>query len=106
MDTKFLERVVSTVESQLELRPSSIEFEMAYQARVVIDRIRLAIKETEEFVNCSARGREAAFQLMDALDRLESVERKFQKRSKDVVQQMTAGSIDLTRRNGTSDRIA
>lgn len=98
MDAKFLERVVSTIESHLELRPSSIEFEMAYQARVAIDRIRFALKETEEFANCSVRGREAALQLLDALDRLESVERKFQKRSKDVVHQITANATEVVKR--------
>jgi hypothetical protein len=33
MLTEFWQRVVSTVESHLELRPSLVEFEVAYQAR-------------------------------------------------------------------------
>lgn len=99
MDAKFLERVVSTIESHLELRPSSIEFEMAYQARVAIDRIRFAIKETEQFAS-SPQVCESRFQLLDALDRLESIERKFQKRSKDVVQQITTHATEVVRRSG------
>ncbi len=89
MDAKFLERVVSTVESHLESRPASVEFEMAYQTRVAIDRIRFAIKQTEQFANHSAQARETALQLLDALDRLESVERRFQSRSKSPIHDRT-----------------
>jgi hypothetical protein len=85
-----VQRVVSTVESHLELTPSLVEFEMAYQARVAIDRIRFAIKNTEQFANHSPEAREAAFQLLDALDRLQSVERRFQGRSKSSIHDGTA----------------
>lgn len=47
---------------------SPMEFEMAYQARVAIDRIR--------FTWC-----EVGLQLLDALERLESVDRRFQNRT-------------------------
>lgn len=59
-------------------RPSPIEFEMAYQARVAIDRIRFAIKHTEQFARQSDRSREVGLQLLDALDRLEALDRHFQ----------------------------
>lgn len=62
--------------------PSPIEFEMAYQARVAIDRIRFAIKHTEQFARQTDRSREVGLQLLDALDRLEALDRHFQARSR------------------------
>ena len=48
---------------------------MAYQARVAIDRIKFAIKHAEQFaVPCDAM-REAGLQLLDALERLEALDR-------------------------------
>jgi hypothetical protein len=55
---------------------------MAYQARVAIDRIRFAIKHTEQFGPRSDQMREAGLQLLDALQRLETVDRRFQARSR------------------------
>ncbi len=62
------------------------EFELAYQVRVAIDCIRFAVKATEQSVEepneirqASLR-QEANFQLIDALDRLQSAERRFQAR--------------------------
>jgi hypothetical protein len=55
---------------------------MAYQARVAIDRIKLAIKHTEQFGEPCIRMREAGLQLLDALERLESLDRRFQIRSR------------------------
>lgn len=62
------------------------EFELAYQVRVAIDCIRFAIEATEQSVEepneirqASLR-QEADFQLIDALDRLQSAERRFQVR--------------------------
>jgi hypothetical protein len=75
------ESVQSTGESA-NLTPSAIEFEMAYQARVAIDRIRFAIKHTEQFGPRSDQMREAGLQLLDALQRLETVDRCFQARSR------------------------
>jgi len=60
--------------------PSPIEFEMAYQVRVAIDRIRFAIKVTDQFAHHLRQLQEAGLQLLDALDRLESAERGFQRR--------------------------
>jgi hypothetical protein len=61
--------------------PTPAEFEMAYQARVAIDRIRFAIKHTEQFASRTDELREAERQLLDALERLERVDRRFQQRS-------------------------
>ncbi len=80
MDTKFLQRVLSTVKAHLESRPSPSDFELAYQARAACDRIRFAIKNTEACVAHSPQVREASVQVLDALDRLESAERHFQDR--------------------------
>jgi hypothetical protein len=60
--------------------PSPIEFEMAYQVRVAIDRIRFAIKATDQLAHHPHHLQEAGLQLLDALDRLESAERGFQRR--------------------------
>jgi hypothetical protein len=75
---QFLEQIEADVHS----RPSAIEFEMAYQARVAMDRIKFAIKHTEQFAPRTDTIREAGLQLLDALERLESVDRRFQQRSR------------------------
>ncbi len=53
---------------------------MAYQARVAIERIRFAIEHTEQFAPHSDQTHEVGLQLLDALERLESAERHFQRR--------------------------
>jgi hypothetical protein len=62
--------------------PSSVEFEVAYQARVVMDRIRFAIRVTDQSSPNSAQLREAGVQLLDAFDRLDQIDRRFQTRLK------------------------
>ncbi len=61
--------------------PSLIEFEMAYQSLLEIDRIRFAIKQTEQLGAGAVQKREVSLQLLDALERLETVDRLFQERS-------------------------
>lgn len=62
------------------------EFELAYQVRVAIDCIRFAVKVTEQSVEEPNQVRQASLrqeaniQLLDALDRLQSAERRFQVR--------------------------
>ena len=80
MSPKMMRNIVELIESEFQRRPSPIDFEMAYQVRVAIDRIKSAIKCTEEFGPRTDEMREACLQLLDALDRLESAERHFQKR--------------------------
>lgn len=72
------EEILGFIETRAQSRPTPMEFEMAYQARVAIDRIRFAIKHTEQFAPHTDQMREAALQLLDALERLDSAERKFQ----------------------------
>lgn len=80
MRRELADEIITLLEAWSQAVPTPIEFEMAYQARVAIDRIRFAIKHTEQFGQHTDQMREAALQLLDALDRLESTERKFQKR--------------------------
>ena len=82
MSSEVINESVRSSEEPANSRPSSIEFEMAYQARVAIDRIRFAIKHTEQFGPRSDQMREAGLQLLDALQRLETVDRCFQARSR------------------------
>jgi hypothetical protein len=58
---------------------SAVEFELAYQARVAMDRIRFAIRVTENPDARQEQLREAGLQLLDALDRLNTAERSFQR---------------------------
>ena len=44
MSSNAINDSVQPIEDSVHSRPSGIEFEMAYQARVAIDRIRFAIK--------------------------------------------------------------
>ena len=82
MSSEAMHQILEQIEADVHSRPSPIEFEMAYQARVAIDRIKFAIKHTEQFVPRADAIREAGLQLLDALERLESVDRRFQQRSR------------------------
>lgn len=59
MSSDAINESVQPIEESANSRPSAIEFEMAYQARVAIDRIRFAIKHTEQFGPRSDQMREA-----------------------------------------------
>ena len=74
MSSEVMGKILQTIESEVRSRPSAMEYEMAYQARIAIDRIRFAIKQTEQFARHSDQAREASFQLVDALDRLETAD--------------------------------
>lgn len=82
MSSEIMCQIVEAVEADIHARPSAIEFEMAYQARVVIDRIKFAIRHAEQFAKPCDAMREAGTQLLDALQRLESLDRRFQDRSR------------------------
>ena len=77
---ELAKEVFSIVEAKLFDRPSPTEFEIAYQSRVAIDKIRFAIKQLEPSTINHAVVREASLQLADALDRLEGADRRFQQR--------------------------
>lgn len=82
MSSEAMHQILEQIETDVHSRPSPIEFEMAYQARVAIDRIKFAIKHTEQFAPRIDTIREAGLQLLDALERLESVDRRFLQRSR------------------------
>ena len=60
-------------------RSSAVEFELAYQARVAMDRIRFAIKVTEDPATRQEQLREAGVHLLDAFERLKKAEYSFQR---------------------------
>jgi hypothetical protein len=80
-----MHQIVETIEAEVRSRPSPLEFEMAYQARVAMDRIKFAIKHAEQFSKPCIHMRDASLQLLDALERLESLDRRFQIRSRIAV---------------------
>jgi hypothetical protein len=82
MTSNFLHQFVEMIESEASSRPSPMEFEMAYQARVAMDRIRSAIKHADQFSQPSEQMRYASLQLLEALERLELLDRSFQLRSR------------------------
>ena len=82
MSSEIMHQILQTIEEEMASRPSAIEFEMAYQARVAIDRIRFAITHVERFAKPCDQMREAGLQLLEALDRLDAVDRRFQARSR------------------------
>ena len=77
-----MHQIVETIEADVQSRPSAMEFEMAYQARVAIDRIKFAIKHAEHFARPCDTMREVGLELLDALERLEALDRRFQARSR------------------------
>ena len=80
----ILRGIIEPIEAEAQSRPTAAEFEMAYQARVAIDRIKFPIKHTEQFARPCDIMREANLQLLDALERLEALDRRFQVRSRMV----------------------
>src|ERR1700687_3576186 len=98
MSSEILHQRIEPIEAEVRSRPSPIEFEMAYQARVAIDRIKFAIKHTEQFSTPCIHMRDAGLQLLDALDRLESLDRRFQIRSRIAVDRNGTASGAKTRR--------
>ena len=65
-------------QSLLRTRQAAFTFEFAYQARFAVERIRFAIRQTDQLAAHHPGLQEAGMQLLDALDRLETAERHFQ----------------------------
>jgi hypothetical protein len=82
MVSELAEEIFALIEARSPGRLTPMEFELAHQARVAIDRIRFAIKHIEGFGPHTEQMREAGLQLLDALHRLESTDRRFQARSR------------------------
>ena len=79
---------------EADSRPFVMDYEMAYQVRVVIDRIKFAIKHTEQLGRHPDQMREVGLQLLDALERLESADRHFQCRTRMTSVSSTTGRFD------------
>lgn len=92
MRSENLREIAETIEADAQSRLSAMEFEMAYQARVVMDRIKFAIKHVEKFARPCDTMREVGLELLDALERLESLERRFQARSRTSISRANARS--------------
>jgi hypothetical protein len=106
--SELAKEVFSIFEAKVLSRLSPAEFEMAYQVRVAIDRIKFAVRATEQREKQAQELEEVCLQLLDALDRLESAERNFQGRFR-----RASGSIECQMRlhgnnqpalNGTGER--
>lgn len=80
MSFDLMQEVLQMIETEARSRPTGVDYELAYQVRVAIDRIRFAIKQTEQFAPHTDQMKNAGLQLLDALDRLQSAERRFQQR--------------------------
>jgi len=93
MKSELAEEIFQLIETRSDARPTPMEFEMAYQARVAIDRIRFAIKHAEQFEPHTEQMREAGLQLLDALERLESTDRRFQAISSRAVATQIKNSV-------------
>jgi len=92
MRSEIMRQIVETIEADVQSRPSPTEFEMAYQVRIAIDRIKFAIKHADQFGKPCDAMREAGMQLLDALQRLESLDRRFQARSGIAAPRMNGNS--------------
>jgi hypothetical protein len=90
MSLEIMRQIIETIQADSMLRPSALEFEMAYQVRVAIDRIRFAIRHAEQFGKPCEATREAGMQLLDALQRLESLDRRFPRSQASVSKRQTA----------------
>ena len=82
MNSEVMNQIKQIIDAKAQAQPTPMEFELAYQARIAMDRIRFAIKHTEQFAPHTDPMQEASLQLLDALQRLETAERRFQERSR------------------------
>jgi len=81
MSSKVMDQVRQIIDAKAQEGPTPMEFELGYQAHVAMDRIRFAIKHTEHFAPQTEQMQGSGLQLLDALQRLEVAERRFQQRS-------------------------
>src|ERR1700758_3610953 len=103
MSSEVMNQILDTIERAVDARSSSIEFEMAYQMRVATERIRFAIRQAEQYGPKTDPMREIGLQLLDALERLEAVDRKFQLRSRRLSKPNRTGPESATMTvNGTN----
>jgi hypothetical protein len=82
MNPEIAREINAMLDAAAKSGPSAVEFEVAYHARVVMDRIRFAIRVMEQSPLNPDQLRESGIQLLDALDRLDRIDRRFQTRLK------------------------
>jgi hypothetical protein len=102
MRSEIMRQIVEAIEADVHSRPSAMEFEMAYQVRVAVERIRFAIRHADQFGKPSDAMREAGMQLLDALQRLEALDRRFQVRSGIASSHMNGNSRESNAHAGGS----
>jgi hypothetical protein len=78
--SQLAKEVFSIVERKVLSESPSMEFEMAYQMKVAGERIRFALKSMD-MLGLSPTVQEVSLQLLDALERMERVDRRFQRQS-------------------------
>jgi hypothetical protein len=104
MPSEMMRQVLQMIDAEVQVRTSGVDYELAYQARVAIDRIRFAIRQTEEFAPRTDQMREVSLQLLDALDGIQSAERRFQERFRiRAANTQRAESAELTTAGSSSD---
>jgi hypothetical protein len=112
MNSDITSEVLPMIDGEVQSWPTAMEFELAYQARVAMDRIRFAIKHTDQSGEGTEQMHEAGLQLLDALQRLETAERRFQElsrigsRPRRAKAAGTFESVASTRTNSSVDRPA
>lgn len=82
MNSDIMSEVLPMIDGDVQSWPTAMEFELAYQARVAMDCISFAIKHADQFGEGTEQMQEAGLQLLDALQRLETAERRFQELSR------------------------
>jgi hypothetical protein len=70
--------VAHLTRSLLRTRQTASTFEFAYQARLAVERIRFAIRQTDQLAANQPVLQDVGMELLDALDRLETADRHFQ----------------------------
>lgn len=87
MSLRTMRQIVDTLATEVRARPSPTEFELAYQARIAIERMKFAVRLTEKFATPCSSVLEANILLLEAVGRLEEADRHFQSRFRSVITQ-------------------
>ncbi len=103
MNSDIMSEVLPMIDGEVQSWPTAMEFELAYQARVAMDRIRFAIRHGEQFAPHTDQMHETNLQLLDALQRLETAERRFQQRSRAAIDPRTRTPPFQSSMNGCVD---
>ena len=78
MSSEIMQEVLQLIQAEAQSRPAPASYELAYQVRVAVERIRFAIRHIEKFAPHTDPMSQVSLQLLDALERLDTAERRFQ----------------------------